>query len=293
MRRSWITPIRLLLGVALLLLGASQLPGSLAGRVSRGAGGMLEKVESTVVGPLRDLSGRVRRGDDVMEEIEIHATRELNFQELLSENERLRQSLDRANQALSEYRQVAVSTQKGVGAVLGSVIKVQRKSGTLIIDRGSKGGIVKGDPVVAGGQLVGKVVIVNGMTATVETIGRSGTFLRVRFFSAPGSEEKRETVATLEVDGGGDFFAVVSKNVDIRRGDIGRLMAVESGWPEMVGGKIIGYVTGVGEDDVYPTLRKRVRVRMKKDLMGLRRVVVLTEDKRGGEGSGEQKGGIK
>ncbi len=275
-----ITPIRLLFGVAILLLISSQLPTRVASQISELPRSIVDKAESTLTIHLHDLSVSLREPQEVRELRHIEETSHGNYQDVLGEIERLRQDNDRLRKIIAEYKGGEVVGREGLRPVLAKVSSIQIASKVMIIDKGFKQGLTKGQAVVSETHLVGRVASVTAGTSTVDLITKIGTSMQVRFSSVNDDlEERREWVGLIEIDSQGGFFSVVSDDVDIRSGDAVRLMSVESLWPEVAGGKIIGKVSSISEDEEFPTLRKRINIKPSINFNRLSRVVVLVTEK--------------
>lgn len=166
----------------------------------------------------------------------------------------------------------------GVGLVYATVASWSHANGALsiTIDRGSRRGVAVGQAVTSGMNLVGRVVGVTPMTATVELVTSPSMKLLARVIPPQPGPVPRETYAEFDNSSDDDdrMTAVVGKDQSVVVGDWAHLF--DETWPAEAGGCVIGQVVAVEDFSDDPLLRKRVVIEPMQTLSRLHRVVVLT-----------------
>ena len=276
MNRPPITPRRVLIALAVLLLIASQLPTraatalsylphSFVSLVSKPAA-MLQRM-STTLRPPRAQSPDFAAGGDLAEQLAQAKVYIDNLEQEVIELRHVSESLAQIDALLD------LGGIKLVGAnVLG--FNGDLKNPILTIGVGSNDGLRDGLAVVWGAGLVGKVVATSASTDDVQLITAAGTKLQVRITKPNTDAGSAPLRAFIEVADDGRSFVTEEFAVDdpVAVGDLVHL--ADDSWQFRARGFLVGVVTEVGESD-RPLLNSRVVIRPTLPLASLTRVAVL------------------
>lgn len=279
MKRSLLTPRRLLALVVALLLISSMLSAPVADRVTRGPRSLVSAALNPVTGVLRAL-GRSIRGSEQPDTPWPGATDvelELELGRALRIIRQLEGELRRAQDQVAQLSQIR--DQFGLQGVRLIDARVTAYNGSTIdpvitIDKGSSKGLRKGSVVASGFNLVGEVVRVGPVSADVKLITAANTNIIARLVTPIADVQPRILEAMLHRAKDGQYF-VTEPGVDspVQVGDLAHLSSER--WPPEAQGFVVGKVTVVDKDASNPFLAKRVIVEPMLPLAALRRVTVL------------------
>ena len=285
MKRSFLTPQRLLALVAALLLIAS----FVGGRTSTALAHIPRTVVSTALAPahllLYNVGATVRgTGEDAVQwssgDNQRPDTTQLR-QELgraLRLNEKLRQQNSRLKQQITQLSQIreqfGLSGMRLVGARV-TAYTGDPGAPVITIDRGTNVGISRGTVIASGFHLVGEVVHAGPLTADVKLITAKGTKLQVRFVppradAQPRIESTRQV--TLREDGR-TFGVQLDIDINVQAGDLAHL--ADPRWPRESRGFVVGQVRAVEPADENPYLFQNVVIDPIPPLTSLNEVTAL------------------
>jgi len=274
MNRPPITPKRVLIALAVLLLIASQLPYNAATALSYIPHSFVSLISqpaallhrmSTTLRPHRAQNPDFAAAGDLAEQLAQARVYIDNLEQEVIELRQVSQSLAQIDALLD------LGGIKLVGAnVLG--FNGDPSNPILTIGVGSNDGLREGLAVVWGAGLVGKVVATSGNTADVQLITAAGTKLQVRV-TKPNADTA-PLPAFIEVDKDRRSFVTEEFAVDdpVQNGDLVHL--ADDSWQFRARGFLVGVVTEVGESS-RPLLNSRVVIRPTQTLASLTRVAVL------------------
>jgi len=283
---------------ALLIAGAFWPTGGVLGRAYQQVAWSLHELAMMAVGPVArpfsDLTVAVR-GDDqtpiYLDDLD-QLNEELARRDVLIRN--YYEQLVRLRREVQALQQLAPRLERqGYVPRLANVIARTRSAGglSITIDRGRRGGIVEGLPVVDLPNLIGRVTAVGPVTATVKLITSPGMELEAAITPppAPGEQVLRiKARCLLEARDDGTFITTdIEQGVDVAVDDIAYLS--DRDWAEITQGMVIGRVVEV-EDIHEPVLRQRVVVEPYVDPMRVGEVTVSVPRRfldGEGEGAGE------
>ncbi|MEM6460038.1 MAG: rod shape-determining protein MreC [Planctomycetota bacterium] len=277
-----LSPKRLLLGVAVLLVVNAQLPTPAAGFVGGVTAGVVRFVTLPLTAPLHAVSVGLR-GDDAepptlaggaMSEAELREAYALSRVEV----DRLRQRVGELEDTLALLEGVRSGADTPTRP-LSARVTASADAGpgwVLTINRGSRHGVEPGMTAVTGASLVGRVLDpVGPATAEVELVTAHDAGLQVRI-RPRGSDLVFDNVRVRRAeDNPGVFYAEVAKDPDspIRAGaDV--LLADAVHYAD-ARGRLLGVVENITEYPDDPELLRRLVVRPAVDLRYLRELAVL------------------
>lgn len=281
MHRSLLTPRRILVGLAVLLLINSMLGPGYAQAVGRPLSNVVKTVLAPVTASLGAVSRTVRpapgprryANDQDLDRIIADRDQALkdarNLQarvrELEAENARLRNLGER-------------ESRKGISLIRAGVIGFNgnQRNPVLTIDRGAKAGIDRHQAVELDGNLVGFVSNAGARTADVAVITRYGAQYRALIKSADPQDRPHELTEIVYLGADGEsFYVEVNKSQGGAVGDYAHLNDDTGIYPESARGLIIGRVSRVEDSADKPLLMKRLIIRPTMPLTRLSRVEVL------------------
>lgn len=210
---------------------------------------------------------------------------------LYYDNERLR----RENAALQELstRFVGRDYTFRLVSVIGR--RFEPAGHTFTLGHGGRHGLAEGQVVVAGPNLVGRVVDAGRSTATVNLISTPGTRLNTIVapadWSRTGIRRAQLQTRQFDADGADRLVALVPDAAPIEVGHIAYLRDRGFEWPAEAQGMVVGQVVHI--EPVYdPPQRKRVVVRPLRPFRFIDKITVLVtsadaqaqpDDREGGE----------
>lgn len=264
MKRSILTPRRILVGLTLLLLASSLMPVTVARSLSDKPRDFLVVLTAPPVAMLNRLGLALRRpsppltgGDN---SVRLHQENQ-QFQVI---NAKLRDELARAQtviEQLSGARRVFPLTGYRLlpAAVLDVAADPRRSS--LMIEVGRRQGVSEGMVVVKGAHLVGVVTDTTPMTSSVTLLDAPSSTVQVEITAGSVAESSRRYTALIRRDNEGKGFVVqVGRDKVIEVGDTARL--TDRRFPKEAHFFVVGTVTEVSEDTQapFPSLYRMVRI---------------------------------
>jgi len=289
MRRSFITPGRLLFAVVAFLLYSSFASLDVALSIAAPPRDALRFVISPATQPLHALAGMTRPAtatdDDLADRERLSAANEELLQYVRQLEDQLRVSRSRIDE-LAEMRGNATLRLRGVKLVDAGVTSWQGGAmPVLTINRGSGDGIGEGMIVGTGANLVGRVSSVSAGSATVSLISTPGTLLDVRVMPAAAGPSPREVVVQCQPMKGSDtFWAEAAQSDPIQAGDLAHLrlpdnvLASQARWRDEAAGMVVGKVLRIEDHPDDPKLRTRIIIEPRRSLRHLTRVIVLVPE---------------
>ncbi len=277
MNRPSITPKRLLIAIAFLLLIISQLPAGAATTVSVIPRSIVAFLVSPPSVMLRRLSNTLRPPrKDQPDFADSDLAEQLAQQKVYADN------LEQEVLLLRREIQSLVQTKRFVD--LGDISLVPASvtmfNGSLTnpiitLDRGEKDGLREGLAVVWGSALVGEVTEVWAHNADVRLITAAGTKLQVRIAkpTADGATAPLPAVIELSDDGRSFFTDAFALDAPVEKGDLVHL--ADDRWQFRARGFIVGQVVSADKHEDRPLLLKHVVVRPMLPLTSLTRATVL------------------
>ena len=251
MKRSPLTPRRLLAVVVVMLLIASFLGETVAANIAHAPRVLVGTALNPLTHPLYTLSRNVRGGSaDTHAFSEDRKSRQELEEELghaLRRLDRLRQEHEQLQREFSQVTRTR--EQLGLSGVRLVRARVTAYGGdpaapVLTINRGTQTGITRGTVVVSGFNLVGEVVHAGPMTANVRLITAPGTEFRVTLRPPEAEDTQRQTDVHIEArSDGGTFGVQVSARSEIEVGDFAHLS--DPRWPREARGFVAGQVRSV------------------------------------------------
>ena len=277
-----LTPRRLLLLTAVLLLASTQLPLTAAQRVHAMARNVVDTSVAPVVSLLRGLSLTVR--PEGARDIDYGSAETLrrNYAEALAWNSRLETEVRQLREKLDFYERTAgvlgEVTRRFVDARVARVIRNVREP-QLVIAEGERLGIAPGQPVVSGVHLVGRVgEEVGPLSARVELLMRPGRELQARIrppVARPQTPDFRELVTVTE--DGDRLVCEVPLDQPVAVGDLVHLD--DRLWPIDAQGFLLGQVAEIDDRVERPVEFKRLVIEPGIAPRRLARVTVLVEER--------------
>lgn len=174
-------------------------------------------------------------------------------------------------------------TRPGVRQVVAPVVSLAEGGVGLTVGVGERQGVRRGDVVVSGMHLVGRVTNVAPLMSDVDPVAREGVRLQVRVVPPTEVRPTRELFAWVDFDAkSGAFLAELSLDAAVEAGDVVHLE--DERWPLLAQGRVVGVVAQLDDRTSKPLLLKRMVIRPAYSLDGLHRVIVLAEKSSGGGG---------
>lgn len=288
MKRSFLTPRRLLALLAVLLLVSSFLPvdqDSQAAEQRRAWGSRLAErpraLVAAAISPvtrlLHALSTGLRSQDrdpvlwDTWDDLAVRYGR------ALQRNERLEQentALKRQIAQLSQIRELFGLAGVSLVDARVNASSTDPLNPVLTINRGERHGVRRQMAVASAFSLVGEVTNVGPFTSDVRLITAPGTQLRVRLVPPTPDAAARTIEVQLERAEDGPWFEVqLGTQQPVQPGDLAHLS--DPIWPTEAMGFVVGQVIEVGPDPDDPLNFQRVIVKPIPPLTRLNRVTVL------------------
>ncbi len=274
MNRPPITPKRLMIAIAILLLISSQLPTRAATALSYVPRSFVSLI-SKPAAMLHRMSTTLRPS----------RAQPLDFTgDLAQQLAQARVYIDNLEQEVIELRSVSESLAQidalldlgGIRLVGANVLGFNGdlENPIITIGVGSNAKLREGLAVVWGAGLVGKVVSTSANTADVQLITAAGTQLQVRITkpSTTGAAAPLPAFIQVASDGRSFFTEEFSVNDPVQVGDLVHL--ADDSWQFRSRGFIVGIVAEVGDSD-RPLLNSRIVIRPAQPLPSLTRVAVL------------------
>lgn len=276
-----LTPRRLLLIAAVLLLAATQLPLPAARRVHALPRNVVDTATAPVAAALRRVSLLVRPGDRGGIELagDIDAQLE-DYENALAYARRLEEELRVLREKLRFYEQTAEVLGARSRRLLEARVTRAITGGAgprLVIAEGRSAGIEPGQAVVSGANLVGRVAEeVGPLTGRVELVMTPGAEVQARLRPAVTQPQTRDFRETLTVTDNAQRLTVevwIEQPVEV--GDLAHL--ADPLWPTDAQGFVVGQVVAIDDRVERPLEFKRVIVEPAVDPLRLRRVTVLVD----------------
>jgi len=277
MNRPPITPKRVLIAIAVLLLLSSQLPTGAAtaiGSIPRSFVGFISKPASI----LHRMSATLRPG----------RTNAPDFTpggELADQLAQANVYIDTLEQEILELRDVSQSLAQidalldlgGIRLIGANVLGFNGdlENPIITIGVGESSGLREGLAVVWGAGLVGRVISTSAQTADVQLVTAADTKLQVRIAQPVRDGVTEPLPAFIQVADDGRSFITEDFAVDapVEVGDLVHL--ADDSWQFRARGFIVGVVTEAIDHPDRPYLNKYVVIRPTLPLPSLTRVAVL------------------
>ena len=285
MRQRLVSQPRLLMLVAMMLFVGSFLPADTATSIASAPRHIVESVTGWMTRPLLDAAtwARTSGQDADLPQREVLAE---NNEQLLQYNRKLEDQLrllSQQMQDLTKMRQVpTIANSQAALIPAGVTAYFSGAAPGLTINIGDRHSTRVGQAVVAGTNLVGRVVAVGPNNATVGLISSPGTLLDVRVIPASVGAAPRETVLQIQPEEDGELFVAEGAHTDrIQVGDLAHLrladnvLANEFRWPDEAAGMVVGKVVKIEKHPDDPALRTLVWIKPRLSLKRLTRVVVI------------------
>ncbi len=284
MAKRVLTPKRLLVLIAALLVLMSLLPGRVATAIASPPREVLAAVTLPVSVPLKVVSTALRRPETGLAlDDEHHPGQGLKYRaQLEQELERLRQE----NRMLRQARDI-VGDQAAVRLVSARVGSASTGDGvqpTLTIDRGRRHGVEAGQAVVWGFILVGQVSRAGPVTSDVGLVTAADTGLEARIVPPTRSAPARQWRGWVAYDRrqGALIAELDDPEQEVEAGDVAHLADIS--WPSPAQGFVLGRVETVQRDPGQPYLIRHAIIRPLMPLEALTQVSVLVEEPRHDDG---------
>lgn len=272
MKRTFLNQRRILGAICLLLLVASVLPARWAGFLSHGPRTAVEMLVTPVSHPTRSIA--LKFIEQPQEEIDTIDTLRQQRDEYHRLAYKLQLELDyqnRLNQQLAQISKMFDGFTK-LTYVSASVVAGSSSFGQHVIrlNRGSNSGLSIGNVVTNGTNLVGRIVDVGPLGASVSLITSPQTSLQVRFApDSPQVPRKVEALINISKDGR-RFVGEIDNNQPVEVGD--NAFLADNKWPRE--GFIVGRVISVEESPADP-LRREVIIEPLVPLWSLAEVMIV------------------
>lgn len=277
MNRPPITPKRVLITVAVLLLLSSQLPTGAATTIASiphsfvsfvtKPAAILQRMSATLRPARADAPDFTPGGDQAEQLAQAKVYIETLEQEILE--------LRDVSQSLAQID--ALLDLGGIRLIGANVLGFNGdlENPILTIGVGESDGLREGLAVVWGAGLVGRVVTTSQRTADVQLVTAAGTNLQVRIAKPIRDGVSEPLPAFIHVDDDGRSFYTEDFAVDapVEVGDLVHL--ADDSWQFRARGFIVGVVTEAGDHPDRPYLNKYVVIRPTLPLPSLTRVAVL------------------
>ncbi len=200
-----------------------------------------------------------------------------DYAQALRQNANLRARLDEANRRIEKLSQIRRLGLTGERLLETRVLGRSGQGGeqVLTIGAGTRDGVVRGQTVVDGVNLVGRVVSVTPSRATVRPGATLPAGLVVRVGPPKPQAERKAAQLLVKPSEDGDRFTTerVSVSLQIQVGDWAQLD--DRNWPAQAQGFVVGRVTRVVKDEEDPLQHRIVTVVPSRPLHALRDVTVL------------------
>jgi len=273
MRKTFFNPRRALICVVLLLLGTSLLPSPWADVISSRPRHLVMAAIAPADHLLKPIADWMRRPANLQVDLGNQEEYE-RAKQLIVE---LQYRLSQANQTVAQLSQIRRElTLVGIGLMPATVIawNGDRLHTTITLNQGSQHGLMIGQAVVRGFNLVGRIVNIGPVTSTVELITSPGSHLIVLIKPSSSGAEPREMIAQLSTAPGSDtFWAHTDADDPIRVGDLAH--TYDDAWPSEARGFVVGKVTQIEKHPDDPILRRRAIITPIRSLAHLNRVIVI------------------
>jgi len=201
---------------------------------------------------------------------------EEQYQQLLQYNRRLQIELEQTQDELVELSGIRdVVTKRNLQLLPARVVAFDQSHGqqTMLLGRGARHGVRRGQAVSSGMNLVGRVVEAGPVTATVRTIKQPDQTLLVQFASTAPRQTLPESLVSLQLSEKGDrFVAVTGQDEPVEQGDLAHLS--DETWPRSAWGAVVGVIREIEPLPTDPYLRQQVFVEPLVRYERLGRVVV-------------------
>ncbi len=270
--------------LVVVLLVCSMLPARWARVVSSQPRHLLAAAMAPMDHVLKPLADKLRRPPELAVELGNREEYERAQQQIVELQFKLRQ----ATQLIAELSQVKEQLRlTGVQLRTATVTSWSgdRLHPTLLINRGTRHGVAVGMVVVRGYQLVGRVVDVGPVTATVRLITAPQTHLIASMIPPVVGSAPREVMAQLRVGKDGLTLEADTNAEDpVLVGDLAHLS--DESWPVEAVGFVVGKVTRIDNHPDDPLLRRKVVVEPVRSLAHLGQVTLIVPATAGGGGAG-------
>ncbi len=276
MNRPPITPKKILIAAAVLLLISSQLPTRAATTIS--------SIPRSFVRFISKPSAMLHRMSATLRPARTNLPNFAGGGDLADQLAQARVYINTLEQEILELRDVSQSLAQidalldlgGIRLIGANVLGFNGdlKNPILTIGAGEDAGIRDGLAVVWGAGLVGKVISTSDKTADIQLVTTAGTKLQVRIAKPTTDGIAASLPAFIEVADDGRSFTTEEFSVDapVAVGDLVHL--ADDSWQSRSRGFLVGIVTEVGKSD-RPLLNSKVVIRPTLSLPSLTRVAVL------------------
>ncbi len=277
MNRPPITPKRILIAIAVLLLLSSQLP--------TGAATAIASIPRAFVGFISKPATMLQRMSATLRPGRANAPDFTPGGDLAEQLAQANVYIDTLEQEILELRDVSQSLAQidalldlgGIRLIGANVLGFNGdlENPILTIGVGESSGLREGLAVVWGAGLVGRVVSTSAQTADVQLVTAAGTKLQVRIAKPVHDGVSEPLPAFIQVAEDGRSFITEDFAVDapVQVGDLVHL--ADDSWQFRARGFIVGVVTEAGDHPDRPYLNKFVVIRPTLPLPSLTRVAVL------------------
>ncbi|MFW6059675.1 MAG: rod shape-determining protein MreC [Phycisphaeraceae bacterium] len=288
MRRSLLTPKRLLVLLAVLFLFSSFLGERTAGRLSHAPRAMVNTLVSPARWSAHALSLRLRREEPDPVAWDRQQMSRAELEELYGRRLRELRDLQRRHrdlrERLAQLQQIQSLAERSEQWDFSGVRYVQARvtgltgapnAPTLNIARGTRAGIREGAIIVRGYNLVGRVVHAGPATSEVKLITAPQTKLQATLLPPADATDSRDSLPVqLEVRDDGETFGVqVRRGEPVQAGDLAHLD--DPRFPREAQSYIVGQVISVQRAPDDPYLFQEIVVKPILPLTGLSEVTAL------------------
>jgi cell shape-determining protein MreC len=275
MTKPALTPRRVLLLLVLFMVLSSLMPKQVAEPLSRYPHNAVDAVTQPFTNGLTAFSAWLRPSEAIA--IEMGEKDRIIEENVLLQGQimRLQEELRVTRESLEQLLRTEAVTGGGVVRIEARVTAQppSRSQPIISISRGLRDGVREKAIVAWGESLVGQVVGVTPVGATVRLL----TFPKqppLAVIIRKPQHPPHELRTSLELSRDGDeFVATLAKNDPVSVDDLAYLM--DEYWPPEARGFVVGKVVRVEDDPSDPQLRKRAIVRPLRPLESLTRVLVL------------------
>lgn len=274
MLRLFLNQTRVFTGVVLLLLVGSLMPTAWARGLSVGPRTFVNTLLTPIQRPLASISTALRPREGLDVRLGSISDMERQVLETRVELAQLRANLAAANARIEQLADVR--RQLGLrGVTLLTAVaewSPSRQFQALTLNRGAGDGVVEGQVVADGLNLIGRITVAAPVMASVRPVTNPGTHLAVRIAPARGGD-RFTLVQVQSLPDGRGFLARADVADPVQLGDLAHLQDV--GWPPEAQGLIVGQVVAINHDEQDPILRRQIVIAPLREVSSIRHVVVF------------------
>jgi len=285
MRPPSLSQRRALAAIVVLLIISSMLPSGAGAWVAAAPRQWIEALTMPLAHPLHALGVRLRGQTPANDETLNHEQVLQNLAQAANYARRLEAENRQLREQIAQYEMLKRLDDEGRVNLEGVHFLSADVTGwsgrgpgrLLTINRGKNHDVQDGQVVTDGINLVGRVVDVGGMTASVQLITAEDRRIEVRITPPLSAEPTRDVPGHLQPHHKKGIFTMpVEIQSPVQVGDLAHLSG--GAWPNEALGFVVGKVTSFAEDP-DPLNFRTVVVEPAIDLMHLQRVVVLVPAK--------------